>query len=407
MAMKKTILFFVILTSMPFYAQWWTPQNSGVTQNLNDVYGITSNTVVVVGNGGTILKTTDGGANWLQKTSGTSENLTKIQFVTLTLGYAVGTNGTLLKTTNGGESWASIPTGITTNLSGLSCVNENVFYISGDTGLIEKTTDGGTTFSNKSYAGNYSFATIQFLNDQVGYASSFTNFGSGSNAFIKTTNGGTAWTFVSDQISTFFFINETTGFVMSGTTFKTIDGGVTLTNMGNSYSQASDLFAFNENEVWSVENTYTLCGCSNFCIRKSTIADTGTFQGAQNCYSDTNGNPPFEAITFADATHGYVVGDYGIIYKNATGTMEDLGIDEMDKKDTVVIYPNPASSIITIENKSNSPLYSTLIYDVNGRKVLEEKQGKATLDISSLVKGVYLVKLSSDNGNVTKKLIKE
>jgi photosystem II stability/assembly factor-like uncharacterized protein len=55
------------LFSVPFYAQYWEPKVSGVSANLNHVFCITEDNVIIVGTGGTILKTTDGGEHWNQK----------------------------------------------------------------------------------------------------------------------------------------------------------------------------------------------------------------------------------------------------------------------------------------------------------------------------------------------------
>jgi photosystem II stability/assembly factor-like uncharacterized protein len=54
------------------------------------------------GYSGIILKSTDGGLNWVQQASGTSVILRNIDFADSLLGYAAGDNGTILKTTNGG-----------------------------------------------------------------------------------------------------------------------------------------------------------------------------------------------------------------------------------------------------------------------------------------------------------------
>lgn len=89
-------LFATLLLTIPLFAQW-VPQNSGTTANLNDVYCITADFVVLVGDNGTFLKTTDGGANWIAKTSGTTYKLKKIQFANSTTGYAVGFHALCLK----------------------------------------------------------------------------------------------------------------------------------------------------------------------------------------------------------------------------------------------------------------------------------------------------------------------
>lgn len=407
--MKKIITLFLLLASISFYGQWWVPQNSGVTANLNDVYGITGDVVLVVGNGGTILKTTDGGDHWVFKSSGTLSNLFKVQFVNATIGFAVGADGILLKTTDAGEHWVIVPTGITTVLNGLSCLSENIFYISGDDGLIKKTTDGGTTFTDYSYTGSYSFSTLQFINEQVGYASSYGSFGSGDPVLIKTTNGGATWTLLSDNITSFYFLNETTGYAkgLGGSILKTTDGGLTLDIAGESYSPTVDFYVSNENVVWSVENNFTLCNCSFFCIKKRDFTVPEQPVQTENCYADTGGNPPFEAITFANATTGYVVGDFGIIYKNTTGNMEDLGLESVIKSDPISLTPNPASSTITIANSTLSQLETVAVLDMHGRTVLLGGRGTSTLDVSALTKGIYLVQLHYLGATFTKKLIKE
>jgi photosystem II stability/assembly factor-like uncharacterized protein len=76
----------------------WSPQTSGTTADLNGVYFVDLNNGWVVGDGGTILKTTDGGDTWTTEASGTTNDLRGIFFVGLTQGYAVGANGTILTT---------------------------------------------------------------------------------------------------------------------------------------------------------------------------------------------------------------------------------------------------------------------------------------------------------------------
>jgi hypothetical protein len=60
----------------------------------------------VVGDVGTILKTTDGGAIWTSQRSGTTNYLESVLFpANEQTGYAVGWYGTILKTTDGGGTF--------------------------------------------------------------------------------------------------------------------------------------------------------------------------------------------------------------------------------------------------------------------------------------------------------------
>ncbi|TRZ63992.1 T9SS C-terminal target domain-containing protein [bacterium] len=55
-----------------------------------------------VGLNGLILKSGDGGNNWIQQSSGTTSLLNSVDFVDSINGFAVGNGGIILKTTNGG-----------------------------------------------------------------------------------------------------------------------------------------------------------------------------------------------------------------------------------------------------------------------------------------------------------------
>jgi photosystem II stability/assembly factor-like uncharacterized protein len=55
-----------------------------------------------VGDGGTILNTSDGGTNWAAQTSGTIKRLRSVHFTNAQVGWAVGEDGTILKTCDGG-----------------------------------------------------------------------------------------------------------------------------------------------------------------------------------------------------------------------------------------------------------------------------------------------------------------
>src|SRR5919198_839734 len=114
------IAFFVFFfSSLNVFGQW-SPADSGTTSNLNGAMLLDSGTGFVVGDTGTILKSTDAGATWAPLTSGTSTTLHGIYFLDPNEGVAVGDSGTILRTTDGGAAWQSVTSGVEDTLRSVS-----------------------------------------------------------------------------------------------------------------------------------------------------------------------------------------------------------------------------------------------------------------------------------------------
>ncbi|MBK7446360.1 MAG: hypothetical protein IPJ45_10170 [Ignavibacteria bacterium] len=96
--------------------QSWQMQN-GFKKSLYSNYFTGANTGYAVGDSGKILKTTDGGNNWLQQISPTRNLLKSVYFVNENTGYAVGDTGIILKTINAGVNWIQQLSGTTNNLN--------------------------------------------------------------------------------------------------------------------------------------------------------------------------------------------------------------------------------------------------------------------------------------------------
>ena len=84
-------------------------------------------------------------------------------------------------------------------------------------------------------------------------------------------------------------------------------------------------------------------------------------------------------------------------------TMENLSINDNNLQN-VIIYPNPTTSILNIENAENSMIE---IYDLLGRVVLFENNISINkqLNVSSLSTGTYLIKISNNGQIKTDKFI--
>ena len=83
--------------------------------------------------------------------------LFKVSFTDANTGTAVGDGGLILRTTNGGDTWSPQTSGTTKTLYGVSFTDTNNGTISGfelgGTGIILRTTDGGNTWIEQT---NYS-----------------------------------------------------------------------------------------------------------------------------------------------------------------------------------------------------------------------------------------------------------
>ena len=186
-SLKKNKIIFEILLLIVFQnfslAQGtWERLNSPTNENLSSVYFVDSLYGWAAGFSGTIIHTTNCGEDWIIQDSKTEKNIRDIFFLNRNLGWAVyweDSNypfGTfVLKTTNGGKNWirSSEPEEkifsqcitFTDSLNG---------WMGGKPYPILRTTDGGDTWK-EAVIDSSNFSTlpvfdIKFYNDKYGYA---------------------------------------------------------------------------------------------------------------------------------------------------------------------------------------------------------------------------------------------
>jgi hypothetical protein len=83
------------------------------------------------------------------------------------------------------------------------------------------------------------------------------------------------------------------------------------------------------------------------------------------------------------------------------GTCPSLGIDDLNQLD-ISIYPNPVKNMLTIDGRVVKDI---IIYSVLGKVVLK-MSNQNSIDVSSLSKGVYFIKVSDGVNSSTKQFIK-
>ena len=79
-----------------------------------------------------------------------------------------------------------------------------------------------------------------------------------------------------------------------------------------------------------------------------------------------------------------------------------VGINEVAEGE-VNVYPNPATTVINIDNAEGSQIS---LFDINGRMIsnIESASANQTIDASNLAKGMYIVRIANGNNVITKKV---
>ncbi|MBN8642649.1 MAG: T9SS type A sorting domain-containing protein [Flavobacteriales bacterium] len=96
-----------------------------------------------------------------------------------------------------------------------------------------------------------------------------------------------------------------------------------------------------------------------------------------------------------------MVMDNLVVRASATDTL--LGVSEITNV-SFGVSPNPAKDVVTIT--SDEVVNSVELFDINGRTVLSI-EGSNQINVSDLSSGIYMMKIASDKGTATKKLVVE
>lgn len=204
----------------------WVNQYSGLTNiHLNAVHFVDAQTGWAAGENGIVLRTTNGGNNWIQQTTGTTNRILDISFLNANTGIAGMQTAQLLRTTNGGTNWVTINiTGASGNIIYVNMKYDVLSYISLGDSRFMKSTDSGVSWSLVSNSPT-TISDIHFATDSYGFASTY------SGNVIKTTNGGSNWTLQvtgsTYPLDAIWFLNLNTGVTVAsdGKVYNTVNGG--------------------------------------------------------------------------------------------------------------------------------------------------------------------------------------
>jgi photosystem II stability/assembly factor-like uncharacterized protein len=289
----------------------WYQQISGTGNSLFSVSFVDANTGWTVGGpaeNGTILRTSNGGENWMPQINESGSGiLLGVDFIDTSNGWIAGQSGKILRTTNGGLNWFSQNSGSNVDLNEIFFLDLNYGWSVGDFGRIQKTTDGGQNWISQLSGTTTSLYGVDFTDMNNGWAVG--NWGS----ILKTTNGGQDWNLLSTGgafriYCDVKFINENIGWIVGdiGEIRKTTNGGQSwISHWIPQVEYFIGISCSDENNCWVV-------GSQGRIMRTS--------DGGQSWITQVGGvNPWLRGICFIDSFVGTSVGDDGTILRTTDG----------------------------------------------------------------------------------------
>jgi len=80
---------------------------------------------------------------------------------------------------------------------------------------------------------------------------------------------------------------------------------------------------------------------------------------------------------------------------NAMVLVTPVGVEEYNQEEELVVYPNPATDVLHIEGNN---IQNVAVYNLQGQCVMTESGNVNELSISNLARGMYILKVTTDNG---------
>ncbi|WP_452225199.1 T9SS type A sorting domain-containing protein [Lacinutrix chionoecetis] len=120
------------------------------------------------------------------------------------------------------------------------------------------------------------------------------------------------------------------------------------------------------------------------------LTGTVAYIGTDTNFTDTYAAGTYYKIYAVDKAFNY---SNEIVVSDATLSVVENTIEG------IKIYPNPASDILNIEMINAENISTVEIFNILGEQVLKSELNNNKINVSELSKGMYLVKIISENGN--------
>lgn len=408
--LKISLLFFIL--SITITAQWELRKPNPQESNLIDIFFIDENYGWAVGSNSIVVRTSNGGSSWKVIDTKTNEDFYSVFFINHELGWVTTLyTDKIYRTSNGGENWENVYTfpGASLNLRGIYFVNDSIGFVSGSYTYLFKTTDSGNYWEELP-GSFYESSTLEFVNENYGWAGGF-------NSFKKTSNGGATWTSI--DLLTYEFIvyemdllDQNNGFIV----------GYGIDNLGTYY----DMFVSTNNGGFNLFHKTFSTPLWNVYFESPNVG----WLAGPTMYKTNNGGANWDTLATSAMDFQFQSSDsWGInfnneiIYSNdgwqTSSVQFSFTVDVQDEHNLVDFtlsqnYPNPFNPSTVISYRLPVIGFVTLkVYDILGREVAtlvneEKPAGEYEVEFSAKgesASGVYFYQLKAGEFSQTKKMI--
>ena len=436
-----TIIFIVIEFIHCYPQSEWIKMNSPTSLLLEKLFCTDSLNCWAAGDSGLIIHTSDGGINWIIQNSGVSEKIQGIFFLDHSIGWAVSARfdsvfgSYIIKTINGGEVWEKEFFNIENKFFHTIYFHDSLNgWIAGSPSqAFYGTTDGGYTWNSPSFdSSNFSSLPVQkivFFSKQYGFACGGLHDLIG--VIWKTTDAGLNW-FAKDMgiepLRDLYFIDSLNIIGVGGdfeygtAVARTSDGGDNwIYELPGFLGTATGLSFRKKNEAW-------------VCIPSENKFIVSIDSGKTWKVDNAHNNASIYDLAFTDSSHGFAVGDSGVILKYKPNFTSGIDTEKLNIPLSVYLfqnYPNPFNPVTkikyTIPTSPLNPspyqregnrerLISLKVYDILGNEVATlvdefkpagnyEVEFGGNLNNQFLSSGIYFYQLKSGSFVETKKMI--
>ncbi|MBP9096486.1 MAG: hypothetical protein KBG21_07735, partial [Ignavibacteria bacterium] len=174
---------------------------------------------------GAVLKTSNGGLNWIRQNLGITLNICRGLSVVNENTVWISDYNHLICTTNSGQNWSIY--NLFTGVENINFISENTGWALGN-GILAKTTDGGQNFVRDTSFSRYNILSLCNLSQNDHWI--LTRMGATQSFLFKTSNSGINWNLLYSSYTPYGnvkLLNSTTGYVYGyNALLRTTNGGL-------------------------------------------------------------------------------------------------------------------------------------------------------------------------------------